>query len=154
MYVCHVTPPCLAPLSLPTALTADNVIRELKDVSWETLSWRKAISSGVYRHPGVLRLPESQQRKIKAEYTTEDQWRNAAVHFWLVSDPYASWRRLTSDLDVYEEYDVAKQIHRYTEKLTGMICTHQIAALCVFKYSSTKIQTATIVICWSRTRTV
>ena len=112
------------------------------------------MSDGKYYAPGVLRLPNSQRRKIKAEYTTEDQRKNAAVHFWLVSDPHASWRRLTSELDWYEEYDVAKQIHRYAEKLTGMICTHQIAALCVFKYSSTKIQTATIVICWSRTWTV
>ena len=83
-----------------------------------------------------------------------DQRRNAAVHFWLVSDPYASWRRLITELDEREEYVMAKQIHRYAEKLTGMTCTHQITALCVFKYSSTKIQTATVVICWSRTRTV
>ena len=154
MYVCHVTPPCLAPLSLPTALTADNILRELKDVLWETLSEGKTTSGGRYIFSGVLRLPKSQRRKIEAEYTTEDQWRNAVVHFWLVSDPYASWRRLIGELDKREEYAVANQIHRYAEKLTGMSCTHQIAALCVFKYSSTKIQTATIVICWSRTRTV
>ena len=160
MYVCHVTPPCLVPLSLPIALTADNVLRELKDVSWKTLSWGKTLSEDLLisinlsTNPGVLKLPESQRYKIEAEYTTEDQWRNAAVHSWLVSDPYASWRRLITELDQYEEYDVAKQIHRYAEKLTGMTCTHQIAALCVFKCSSTKIQTATIVICWSRTQTV
>ena len=154
MYVCHVTPPCLVPLSLPTALTANNVLRELKDVSWETLSEGKDMSNGIKRIPGVLYLPGSQRCKIEAEYTTEDQWRNVAVHFWLVSDPHASWRRLIIELDRYEEYDVAKQIHRYAEKLTGMTCTHQITALCVFKCSSTKIQTATIVICWSCTRTV
>ena len=151
MYVCHVTPPCLVPLSLPTALRADNILKELKDVSWETLSDGKVMSNGTYTRPGVLRLPDSRRRKIEAEYATEDQRRNAAVHFWLVSDPYASWRTLVTKLDWYEEYDVAKQIHRYAEKLTGMSCTHQITALCVFKCSSTKIQTATIVICWSHT---
>ena len=135
------------PLSLPTALTADNVIRELKDVSWETLSKGMKISGGIFIMSGVLNLPDSQRRKIEAEYTTEDQQRNAAVHFWLVSDPYASWRRLIGELDRRKEYAVAKQIHRYAEKLTGMTSTHQITALCVFKYSSTKIQTAIIVIC-------
>ena len=154
MYVCDVTPPCLAPLSLPTALTADNVLRELKNVPWETLLEGKTLSDDTYTSPGVLRLPDFQRRKIEAEYATEDQRRNAAVHFWLVSDPHASWRRLITDLDELEEHDMAKQIHRFAEKLTGMTCTHQIAALCVFKYSSTKIQTATIVICLSRTRTV
>ena len=154
MYVCHVTPPCLVPLSLPTALTADNVLRELKDVSWETLSEGRVNSSGTYIKPGILRLPDSRRRKIEAEYATEDQRRNAAVHFWLVSDPYASWRRLITELDMLAEHDMTKQIRRYAEKLTGMTSTHQIAALCMFKCSSTKIQTATIVICWSRTRTV
>ena len=124
VYVCHVTPPCLVPLSLPTALTADNVLRELKDVSWETLSEGKDLSDGSYTGPGVLRLPDSQRHKIEAEYTTEDQRRNAAVHFWLVSDSHASWRTLVKELNQYEEYDVAKQIHRYAEKLTGMSCTH------------------------------
>ena len=140
VYVCHVTPPCLVPFSLPTALTANNVLRELKDVSWETLSEDKILSDSIiYTCPGVLRLPNSRRRKIEAEYATEDQRRNAAIHFWLVSNPYASWRRLITELDELGEHDMAKQIHRYTEKLTGMSCTHQITALCVFKYSSTKI---------------
>ena len=152
--MCDVIPRLLFLSSLPTALTADNVLRELMDVSWDTLSTCKTLSGGVYMFPGVLRLPESQRHKIEAEYTTEDQRKNAAVHFWLVSDPYASWRRLIKELDRLEEHAMARQIHRYAEKLTGMSCTHQITALCMFKYSSTKIQTATIVICWSRTRIV
>ena len=28
------------------------------------------------------------------------------------------------ELDEFEEHAVAKQIHRYAEKLTGMKCTH------------------------------
>ena len=112
------------PLSLPTALTVDNVLRELKNVSWEKLSKGMSLSVGTYRVPGILFLPGSQRRKIEAEYATEDQRRNAAVQFWLVSDPYASWRRLITELDAYEEHAVAKQIHHYAEKLTGMKCTH------------------------------
>ena len=127
------------PLSLPTALTVDNVLRELKDVSWETLSEGKTLSDGRYWIPGVLSLPKFQQNKIAAEYSTEDQQRNAAVHLWLVSDPYASWRRLITQLDYYEEHAVVKQIDHYAEKLTGMkyTCTHLITASFVYEYSIT-----------------
>ena len=70
--------------------------------------------------PGVLWLPDSQLRKIEAEYTTDDQRKNAAIKFWLVSDPYASWRRLITELDWVQEHTVANQIHCYAENLTGM----------------------------------
>ena len=59
-----------------------------------------------------------------AEYSTEDQRRSAAVQYWLATDPHASWRRLITQLDQFEEHDVAEQIHRYAEKLTGMIIMH------------------------------
>jgi hypothetical protein len=108
-------------LSFFSALTVDNVLRELKDVSWETLSNDKWLSNDtVVIHFGVLRLPKSQQLKIEAEYSTEDQRRTAAVRYWLASDPYASWRSLIAQLHRFEEHAVAKQIHRYAEKLTGM----------------------------------
>ena len=48
------------PLSLPTALTVDNVLRELKDVSWEKLSKGMSLSVGGYMSPGILFLPDSQ----------------------------------------------------------------------------------------------
>jgi hypothetical protein len=116
-------------LSLPSALTVDNVLRELKDVSWQTLSNRKKLSNGNIALFGVVWLPSYQQRKIEAEYSTEDQRKTAAVRYWLASDPYASWRRLITQLHRYEEYAVAKRIHRYAEKLTGMTCTLQIRAV-------------------------
>lgn len=109
-------------------LAAENVLRELKDVSWETLSKGKHLAGG-YMSPGVLRLPNSQQRKIESEYSTEDQKRNAAVEFWLAFDPCASWRRLVRQLDWLEEHAVAKQIHRYAEKVSGMMHICQIKAL-------------------------
>ena len=82
----------------------------------------KTMSSGIIKLNGILWFPKSQQRKIEAEYSTEDQRKTAAVQFWLASDPYVSWRRLISQLDEFEEHAVAKQIHRYAEKLTGMKC--------------------------------
>ena len=125
----YVVSPLCVFLSLPTALTVDNVLRQLKDVSWEKLSKGMSLSDGGYMEPGILCLPASQQHKIGAEYSTEDQRKNGAVQLWLVSDPYASWRRLIIQLDEYEEYAVAKQIHCYAEKLTGMKCTHHTCNL-------------------------
>ena len=118
------------PLSLPSALTVDNVLRELKDVSWQTLSSDKKLSDGTTTMlAGVLQLPESQRCKIEAEYSTEDERKTAAVRYWLASDPYASWRRLITQLDDFEEHAVAKQILRYAEKLTGMTCTLQVRGM-------------------------
>ena len=114
------------PLSLPSALTVDNVLRELKDVSWQTLSNYKELSNGTIGAFGILRLHESQQHKIEAEYSTEDEWRTAAVRYWLAFDPYASWRRLIKQLHIFEEHAVAEQIYCHAEKLTGMTCTLQI----------------------------
>ena len=112
---------------LPTALTADNVLRELKNVSWQTLANDKQLSNGTTTMlNGVLWLPASQRHKIESEYSTEDQQKKAAVQFWLSSDPHASWRRLITQLDKFEEDAVAKQIHCYAEKLTGMTCTLQV----------------------------
>ena len=115
------------PLSLPSALTVDNVLRELKNVSWQTLSNDKKLSDGMTTMlAGVLWLPKSQRRKIEAEYSTDDERKTAAVQYWLASDPYASWRRLITQLHKFEEHAVAEQIYRYAEKLTGMTCTVQI----------------------------
>ena len=115
------------PLSLPSAVTVDNVLRELKDVSWQTLSNMKQLSDGATTAlGGVLQLPKSQWRKIEAEYSTEDERKTTAVRYWLASDPYASWRRLIRQLHFFEEHAVAKQILCYAEKLTGMTCTLQI----------------------------
>ena len=68
------------PLSLPTALTVDSVLRELKNISWEKLSKGMSWSDGAYTFPGIL-LSASQRHKIEAEFATEDQWRNQLSSF-------------------------------------------------------------------------
>ena len=102
----HVIPLSLLLSPSNTALTVDNVVRQLKDITWNTLC-------------SVLLLPHSQRRKIKNEYATENQHRNAAVHFWLFSDPYASWRRLIARLDFNGQHAVVGRIRDYAEKLTA-----------------------------------
>ena len=99
-----------------TALTVDNILKELKEVDWETLCGKNE-----YINDGVLDLPPSQQRRIEREYATEDERRNAAVLFWLIYNPYASWRLLIRRLDAYRKHSIVNRIRHYTEKVTGML---------------------------------
>ena len=97
-----------------TALTVDNILKELREVKWDTLSgW----SSGT----GILQFPTSQQRKIEERYAGETEHKREGVKYWLWNCPYASWRMLITRLDVKKEHAVADQICGYAEKLTGML---------------------------------
>ena len=89
-----------------TALTVNNVVKELKELYWDTLFH-------------VLLLPISQQRRISREYATEDPCKNA-VSFWLTYHPYASWRLLIQELDRNGEHSLSERLHPYAEKVTGM----------------------------------
>ena len=87
----------------------DNILKELKQVKWETL-WQR-----------VLLLPGSQQRKIEVKYAGETERKREGVKHWLWNCPYASWRMLITRLDWRREHAVADQIRGYAEKLTGML---------------------------------
>ena len=86
----------------------DNILKKLEQVKWETLQF-------------VLELPASQQRKIEVKYAGETERKREGVKYWLWNCPYASWRLLITQLDVYGEHAVADQIRGYAEKLTGML---------------------------------
>ena len=90
-----------------TALTVNNVVKELKELDWDTLC-------------DVLSLPGSQLERISREYATEDERRNAAVSFWLTYYPYASWRLLIQQLEHYDQPSLSERLHPYAEKVTGM----------------------------------
>jgi hypothetical protein len=91
-----------------TALTVDNILKELKQVKWEKL-----------QH--VLGLSDSQWHKINGKYAGETKRRREGVKYWLWNFPYASWRWLIMRLDEWEEHAVTDQIHGFAEKLTGML---------------------------------
>ena len=91
-----------------TALTVNNILKELKQVKWKTLQF-------------VLLLPRSQQHKIKAKYAGETERKREGIKYWLWNCPYASWRWLITRLDEWEEHAAADQIRGYAEKLTGML---------------------------------
>jgi hypothetical protein len=90
-----------------TALTMDNILKELKQVEWKTLK-------------KLLLLPPSQWRKIERKYAGKTERKREGVKHWLWNCPYASWRILIVQLDEWDEYAVADQIREYAEKLTGM----------------------------------
>ena len=91
----------------------DNILKELKEVTWETL--------GGDWGGGVLQLLDSQQLKIEDKYAGETERKREGVMYWLWHNPYASWRWLITRLDLKMKHAVADQIRGYAEKLTGML---------------------------------
>ena len=89
-----------------TALTPNNVLKELKEVDWDTLC-------------DILQLPVS--RRIERMYVSEEEQKSEGVSFWVNNHPYSSWRLLIRELDAKRKHSVANQIHQYAEKVTGML---------------------------------
>ena len=80
---------------------------DLKTLSWDYV--------GDY-----LRVPSSKLNAIKSENSTDRQRLAAVVRYWILRDPYASWRRLIRELDCISEWhDVADRIRDNAEKQTG-----------------------------------
>ena len=76
----------------------------------------------------MLFIPDTKLEAIKGEFTTDKEHLRAAVMYWLLRDPSASWRRLILQLDHYSSRGVSKataaaaianSISNYAEKLTG-----------------------------------
>ena len=59
---------------------------------------------------------------IESEFSTDKERLRALIQYWLLRDPYASWRRLIRQLDFnYSTAAIAasNSIRKYAEKLTG-----------------------------------
>ena len=97
----------------------DNILKEIKSVSWKTLS-----GSGTFTAGGVLELHSSQRRKIEKEYTTDYARIKAGINYWIWNHPYASWRNLITKLDEEKEHAVANKLRLLAEKLTGMLSSY------------------------------
>ena len=88
-------------------LTVDNVRKALHGIHW----------SGV----GVmLYIPSSKLSEIEGEYHSDEEREVAVIRYWILRDPYASWRRIIDRLEWNERLDHAIRIHHYSEELTGM----------------------------------
>ena len=77
----------------------------------ETLPWRKV--------GDILYVPDSKLDAIDADHTTDEGKKGAVIRYWLLRDPYASWRILIWRLDAYEKSDIADRMRNYAEKQTG-----------------------------------
>ena len=69
----------------------------------------------------MLSIPDAKLDAIKSEFSTDKERLRALIQYWLLRDPYASWRRLIMELDwKYEDSKIAaNSIRNYAEKLTG-----------------------------------
>ena len=91
-----------------TALTVANIRRAVLGLEWRRLG-------------GVLGIPDSILGEISKEHTTDDQREAAVIHYWLLHDPLASWRRLIYQLHWCFERNYANRISHNAEELTGML---------------------------------
>ena len=110
-----------------TALTHDNVLKELKEVNWETLCDTRLYATGGII-VGVLELPESEVLRIERMYVSEEERKSAGVSWWVDHHPLASWRLLIIRFDKKRKHSLANQIRQYAEKVTsmlsGVLCCH------------------------------
>ena len=104
-------------------LTVDNVRKALHGIRWRKV--------GV-----MLFIPDPKLRGIAREYRSDEECEVAVIRYWILRDPFASWRRIIQQLEKWEEYDHAIRIRHYSEELTGMLGTltmylmHPITATC------------------------
>ena len=90
-------------------LTVDNVRKALHGIH---VHWRRV--------GRMLYIPDSKLREIREEYHSDEEREVAVIRYWILRDPYASWRRIILQLEVLEKHDDAIRIHHYSEELTGM----------------------------------
>ena len=67
----------------------------------------------------MLCVPDSKLDTIDADHTTDEGKKGAVIRYWLLRDPYASWRMLILKLDDEDKLDIADRIRNYAEKQTG-----------------------------------
>ena len=67
----------------------------------------------------MLSVPNSKLDAIDADHTTDEEKKGAVIRYWLLRDPYASWRNLIDRLDWKDKLDIADRMRNYAEKQTG-----------------------------------
>ena len=88
------------------ALTVANIRRVVQGLEWRRLG-------------KLLEIPGSILDEISKEHRADDQRETAVIHYWLLHDPLASWRRLIDQFHWWNEDGLANRIYHYAEELTG-----------------------------------
>ena len=114
------------------ALTVANIRRVVQGLEWRRLGNNK------------LSIPGSILDAISKEHSADDQREAAMIHYWLLHDPLASWRRLIDQLHRGSEDDLANRIYHYAEELTGMYTDYYSLLSTPIRNYSAKIVTSTV----------
>ena len=89
-------------------LTVDNVRKALHGIPWHKV--------GIW-----LLIPDSKLSEIEGEYRSDEEREVAVIRYWILRDPFASWRKIIQQLEDGRKHDHAIRIHHYSEELTGML---------------------------------
>ena len=90
-------------------LTVDNVRKALHGI----LSW--------YEVGRMLYIPRSKLSEIEGEYRSDEEREVAVIRYWILRDPFASWRRIIWRLEWNGRHGHAITLYHYSEELTGML---------------------------------
>ena len=112
-------------------LTVANIRRVVKGLEWRRLGH-------------VLLIPSSILDAISKEHRADDQHEAAVIHYWLLHDPLASWRRLINRLHWMRKDGLANRIYHYAEELTGMYTEYYSLLLTPIRNYSAKIVISTV----------
>jgi hypothetical protein len=91
-------------------LTVDNVRKALNGIHWRDVG-------------EMLWIPDSKLSEIEGEYRSDEEREVAVIRYWILRDPFASWRRIIERLEVLRKHDHAVTLYHYSEELTGMLGT-------------------------------
>ena len=120
-------------------LTVDNVRKALHRLHWREVGM-------------MLLIPYSKLNEIEGEYHSDEEREVAVIRYWILRDPYASWRRIIEQLEWRGRHDHAITLYHYSEELTGMLGPLTIYLIhckyCV--YNDNRMQTKKIINMFAR----
>ena len=114
------------------ALTVANIRRVVQGLEWRRLG------------DNMLSIPDSILDEISKEHRADDQREAAVIHYWLLHDPLASWRRLIDLLHRGSEDGLANRIYHYAEELTGTYADYYSLLSTPIRNYSAKIVISTV----------